>query len=112
MWTAYPAAQRRGVGKDGKAYQERVMAKFTAETAAAAGRKGGLATVARHGHSHMQAIGARGFASTVARHWGGDRQRFLTYIQHRGLAVIDPFPQNGAWQRSIPKPDSSKEQAP
>ena len=80
------------------------MPKFTPETAAAAGRRGGLATVARHGREHMAKIGARGFARTVERHWGGDRKRFLEYLQRLGLAAIDPFPANGAWQRVIPPP--------
>ena len=81
------------------------MAKFTPETASAAGKKGGQTTVERHGHSHMAVIGKRGFQATVDKHWRGDRTRYLKYLQTKGLIAIDPFPANGAWQRPIPTPD-------
>ena len=81
------------------------MAKCTSATAAAAGQKGGQATVKRHGTKHMVAIGKLGFTATVNKYWRGDRERFLKYLQAKGLAVIDPFPTNGAWQRPIPTPD-------
>jgi hypothetical protein len=35
------------------------------ETAAAAGRRGGLATLARYGRSYLQTIGRRGFRATT-----------------------------------------------
>ena len=65
----------------------------------AIGSTGGKQTVARHGREHMQAIGRKGFAVTVARHFGGDRERAINVLIHRGLMAIDPFPQNGAWTR-------------
>jgi general stress protein YciG len=61
------------------------MPRFTTETAAAMGRKGGQATMARHGRAHMARIGARGFAATVRKHYGGDRQRYLEVLRERGL---------------------------
>jgi hypothetical protein len=52
----------------------------------------------------MQAIGKRGFATTVARHFGGDRERAINTLIHRGLMAIDPFPHNGAWTcADVPK---------
>ncbi len=65
------------------------MPRFTSETAAAIGARGGRATVARHGREHMRAIGRRGFAATVARHYGGDRRRAINTLIQRGLAAGD-----------------------
>lgn len=65
------------------------MPRFTSESAAAHGRRGGQATVARHGREHMRAIGQRGFASTVARHFGGDRRAAINHLIQRGLAAGD-----------------------
>lgn len=73
------------------------MPKFTAENAAEHGRKGGRATVERHGRGHMSTIGARGFWTTVRRHWGGDARAFVNYLIALGLAATDPVPQNGAF---------------
>ena len=53
----------------------------------------------------MAAIGKLGFQATVDKHWRGDRERYLKFLQVKGLIAIDPFPANGAWQRPIPTPD-------
>jgi len=78
---------------------------FTSLTAAAAGRKGGLATVRKHGREHMRLIGRRGFQVTTDRHFDGDRRKHLNYLISRGLACMDPCPWNGAWQGFQAFPD-------
>jgi hypothetical protein len=72
--------------------------RFTPHNAKAHGRAGGLATLARHGREHMQAIGRRGFAATCNRHFAGDRRAMLNDLIRRGLAALDPCPWNGRWQ--------------
>lgn len=74
---------------------------FTPENAAAHGRKGGLRTVERHGREHMQRIGKLGFKATVQRHYGGDARKAVNTLIARGLATLDPVPQNGAWQGDV-----------
>jgi len=82
--------------------------KFTTQTAATFGRKGGLATVQRHGIDHMRAIGRRGFAVTTDRHFGGDRRKHLNELIRRGLKALDPAPWNGAWQSYTAFPEPKK----
>jgi len=36
---------------------------------------------------------------TVERHFGGDRERAINTLIHRGLMAQDLFPANGAWTR-------------
>jgi hypothetical protein len=79
--------------------------RFNRRNAKAVGRKGGLATVARHGRPHMQAIGRRGFQTTTDRHYGGDRRRHLNDLIARGLRALDPCPWNGAHQNYTAFPD-------
>jgi hypothetical protein len=74
------------------------MAKFTKETAAAMGRKGGQATHQKHGHKHMSKIGARGFWATVVKHWHGDARAYVNYIIALGIAATDAVPHNGAFE--------------
>ncbi len=74
------------------------MAKFTRDTAAAFGRRGGQATVTRHGRAHMAKIGKRGFEATVQKHWQGNREAFLRRLKELGLMAQDPVPFNRAWQ--------------
>lgn len=74
------------------------MPRFTADTAAAMGAKGGRATVARHGRAHMAAIGVRGFWRTVLRHWGGDPRAYVNYLIALGIAATDAAPANGAFE--------------
>ncbi len=62
------------------------------------GRRGGRATVERHGREHMAAIGRKGFAVMVDRHWGGDRKAAVRRLVELGLMAQDPIPENGAWQ--------------
>ena len=90
-----PEQQRRG-----QAGGRAVHAKSGTEHLRTLGRKGGAATVARHGRAHMQRIGRRGFAVTVEQHVGGDRERAINTLIHRGLLAQDPFPANGAWTRN------------
>ena len=61
------------------------MPRFTKDSAAAMGRKGGLATFQRHGRDHMARIGANGFAATVRKHWNGDRAAYVAHLRERGL---------------------------
>ena len=89
-----PGAKRRG-----QAGGRALHAKYGAEHLRTLGRKGGAATVARHGRAHMQQIGRKGFAVTVERHFGGDRERAINTLIHRGLLAQYPFPGNGAWTR-------------
>jgi hypothetical protein len=64
---------------------------------AEAGRKGGNTTKARHGREHFVAAGRKGFLATVARHWQGDREGYLRYLRANGyladfLALLDAKP--------------------
>jgi hypothetical protein len=74
------------------------MAKFTKDTAARFGRKGGRRTVEKHGREHMSTIGVRGFWRTVERHWEGNARAFVSYLIQMGIAATDPVPQNGAFE--------------
>ena len=80
--------------------------RFTSLTAKLMGRKGGLATVRKHGHEHMQAIGRKGFKATTDRHFGGDKRKHLNYLISRGLSCMDPCPWNGVWAdcQAFPEP--------
>lgn len=71
---------------------------FTSANAAQHGRAGGLTTLERHGREHMQRIGRAGFWRTCERHYGGNPRDMVNALINRGLAAIDPFPENGAWQ--------------
>ena len=75
------------------------MAKFTTDTAAQFGQRGGTTTVQRHGRAHMSKIGKAGFEATVHKHWNGNREACLRRLKELGLMAQDPIPQNGAWQR-------------
>lgn len=68
------------------------MAKFTTETAAAFGQRGGKTTVKRHGSAHMSKIGKLGFAATVQKHWKGDRAACLRRLKELGLMAQDAAP--------------------
>jgi general stress protein YciG len=83
----------------GQAGGRAVRTKYGAEHLRTIGRKGGQTTAARHGRMHMQRIGRVGFAVTVERHFGGNRERAINTLIHRGLMAIDPCPANGAWTR-------------
>jgi len=69
------------------------------EHMAAIGRKGGLATVARHGREHMRRIGKRGFDHMVEKYWAGNRRRAVERLAELGRMSLDPAPWNGAWQK-------------
>lgn len=75
------------------------MAKFTTDTAATFGKRGGDTTVERHGKAHMSKIGKRGFEATVQKHWQGNREACLRRLKELGLMAQDPAAFNGAWQR-------------
>jgi general stress protein YciG len=83
----------------GQAGGRAVRTKYGTEHLRAIGRKGGQTTAARHGRAHMQRIGRVGFAVTVERHFGGDKERAINTLIHRGLMAQDPCPANGAWTR-------------
>lgn len=74
------------------------MAKFTTDTAATFGKRGGTTTVKRHGSGHMSKIGKRGFEATLQKHWNGNREAFLRRLKELGLMAQDPAPWNGAHQ--------------
>jgi general stress protein YciG len=76
------------------------MPRFTNDTAAALGRKGGQATAQRHGRDHMARIGRKGFHAMVRKHYGGDYRRAINTLIARGLMALDPVPQNGAWTKA------------
>jgi hypothetical protein len=81
------------------------LAKFTPQTAAALGRRGGLATCKKHGVEYMRAIGRRGFQMTTDRYFEGDRRKHLNALIRRGLRAQDPCPWNGVWQNYQAFPD-------
>jgi hypothetical protein len=60
------------------------------------GRRGGKATVARHGREHMARIGALGFAALARRlgYAGGARKGAVAFLQRSGrlapIAVATP----------------------
>ena len=81
------------------------MGKFTPQTAAVFGRRGGLATFRKHGVEHMREIGRRGFEVTTQRHYNGDKYRHLNDLIRRGLSAIDPAPWNRSWQDYQAFPD-------
>jgi hypothetical protein len=104
---------------------------LSSETARVIGKKGGAATLARHGSEHMQVLGKKGWAAMVAKHgraalvangkkgfqvtaeryFGGDRKALIQWLIAAGLAAIDPMPQNGAWQRRQPWPACKEDTA-
>ena len=49
------------------------------------GRRGGKATVERHGAEHMAELGKKGFAATTTRHFGGSREAHLAWLEQAGL---------------------------
>ena len=79
--------------------------RFTSQTAAAFGRRGGLATFKKHGVAYMREIGRRGFQATTDRHFEGDRCNHLNALIRRGLRAQDPCPWNGVWQNYRAFPD-------
>lgn len=76
--------------------------RFTSSGAADYGRRGGHATVRRHGSEYMRRIGRRGFLATLQRHWKGDRESFLDFLTREGRAATDAAPWNGAFQKRRP----------
>ena len=80
------------------------MAKFTSATAADFGRRGGQATVKRHGRAHMSKIGKAGFAAMVEKYWKGNREACLRRLKELGLMAQDPFPLNKAWSDKPQRP--------
>lgn len=81
------------------------MAKFTTETAATFGKRGGDTTVERHGRDHMSQIGKRGFEATVQKHWNGNREACLRRLKELGLMAQDPASWNKAWSEKPQRPD-------
>ena len=61
--------------------------------------RGGQAVVEKHGAGHMREIGRRGFQATVERRFDGDPEAAKRWLVRTGLAALDPFPENGAWQQ-------------
>ncbi len=51
---------------------------------AEAGRIGGRMTARRHGVEHYRAAGRKGFMATVARHWQGDAAGYVRWLHARG----------------------------
>lgn len=63
--------------------------------------RGGQAVVEKYGADHMSAIGKRGFAAIVERRFDGDPEAAKKWLVRTGLAAMDPFPENGAWQQAV-----------
>jgi len=61
--------------------------------------RGGQAVVEKHGADHMSEIGKRGFQAAVERRFDGDPEAAKKWLVKAGLAAMDPFPENGAWQQ-------------
>ncbi|HEY0739294.1 MAG TPA: hypothetical protein VGD69_30510 [Herpetosiphonaceae bacterium] len=80
------------------------MAKFTTDTAATFGKRGGSTTVKRHGRSHMSTIGKRGFEAMVQKYWKGDRAACLRRLKELGLMAQDSAEWNGAWSNKPQRP--------
>jgi hypothetical protein len=59
--------------------------RFTTDTAAGYGRRGGKATLARYGKAHMVALGKAGVRAMAARHFGGDIREAMKWLRSRGL---------------------------
>ena len=51
---------------------------------AEAGRIGGRMTARRHGIEHYRAAGRKGFMATVARHWQGDAAGYVRWLRAHG----------------------------
>lgn len=70
--------------------QECCMSEDTKNPAkVAAGRKGGLATVAKYGHHHMTAIAYGGMLVTAERHHGGDVSAMMADLRaHRTANAV------------------------
>lgn len=51
------------------------------------GRKGGLATVAKHGRRHMSQIGRRGFEATTELYFDGDEELHKRFLARMGQHV-------------------------
>lgn len=58
--------------------------KFTKENAAELGRRGGQATVAKHGNEHMQEIGRKGFVATTKRYFHGSEFSHIRFLINMG----------------------------
>jgi hypothetical protein len=64
--------------------------KLSKRRAKALGRKGGRATARKHGNSYMREIGRKGFLATLARHWQGDRAGMLRWLHSRAhFAIVE-----------------------
>jgi hypothetical protein len=83
----------------GQAGGKATAAKYGVDYMRTLGCKGGRTTSQRHGRAHMQQLGRKGFAVMVERHFGGDRERAINTLIHRGLMAQDPCWWNGAWTR-------------
>lgn len=75
------------------------------------GRKGGMATVERHGREHMSQIGRKGYQVTTCRHFlGNDRwhNEYLSevgahvYWRQSGLAMKYDANGNPIWPEEMP----------
>ena len=56
---------------------------------AEAGRIGGRMTARRHGIEHYRAAGKKGFMATVARHWQGDAAGYVRWLRAHGWLAQD-----------------------
>lgn len=57
---------------------------FTKDNASQYGRKGGLATVKKHGPAYMAKIGRKGFEATTAKYFGGDESAHRQWMAEKG----------------------------
>src|SRR5262249_33298935 len=61
-----------------------IMAPKKKLTKAEAGRLGGDQTKRRHGIEHYREAGRKGFMATCARHWQGDKEGYLKWLRANG----------------------------
>lgn len=71
---------------------------------AEAGRIGGKMTARRHGVEPYRAAGRKGFLATVARHWQGDAAGYVRWLRAHGWLrqIQEAFRASGATCIEIP----------
>ena len=69
---------------------------------AEAGRIGGKTTARRHGIEHYRAAGKKGFMATVARHWQGDAAGYVRWLRAHGwLAQVQRLFEQQPYENGI-----------
>ena len=74
-----------------------------------AARLGGLARARALSAARRSEIARMGWLAMVKQHFGGDASAATRWLTAKGLAALDPFPNNGAWPDPGPFPQSTHE---